>query len=91
MIPERAEQGLHNLADDIRKVLNKHESQKTQTTESDREIVNIINNYGSKPVSRFNFVSTVGTIVIMLLCGIAIAIGIKLVFEPSSILSWFGL
>ena len=91
MIPERAEQGLRMLSDDIRNVLNRHESHDVTTTKKDGTIINNIYNYGSKPVSRFNFFSTVGTIVIMLLCGIAIGVGIKLVFEPSSILSWFGL
>ena len=89
MMPERAEQGLHDLATDIRNALNKHEQ--VTTTEKDGKIVNIINNYGAKPVSRFNFFSTVGIIVTMILCGIALAIGWTLITRPESIFNWFGI
>ena len=89
MMSSRAEQGLHDLATDIRNILNKHEQ--VTTTEKDGKIVNIINNYGTKPVSRFNFFSTVGVIVTMILCGIALGIGWLLIINPEIILRWFGI
>ncbi len=89
MMSSRAEQGLHDLATDIRNVLNKHEQ--VTTTEKEGKIVNIINNYGAKPVSRFSFFSTVGIIVTMILCGIALAIGWTLITNLDIILRWFGI
>jgi len=48
MMPERAEQGLHDLATDIRDALRKHESGEVQTTESKSSgITNIMNCTGS--------------------------------------------
>ena len=61
MIPPRAEQGLHDLATDIRNALREHESVEIQTTESKSSgITNIINNYPSGTVStKYRFVRTV--------------------------------
>jgi len=61
MIPSRAEQGLHNLATDIRNALRKHESGEIQTTESKNgAIINNIYNYPSRTVStKYGFVRTV--------------------------------
>ena len=89
MMSSRAEQGLHNLATDIRNVLNKHEQ--VTTTEKDGKIVNIINNYPTGKSTRFGFFSAVGIIVTMILCGIALAIGWTLITNPETILSWFGI
>ena len=89
MMPERAEQGLHDLATDIRNVLNKHEQ--VTTTEKDGKIVNIINNYPTGKSTRFGFFSTVGVILTMILCGIALAIGWTLITRPESIFNWFGI
>ena len=91
MIPLRAEEGLHNLATDIRDVLRKHEPGEVQTTESKNGTTVNVYNYGAKPVSRFNFFSTVGIIVTMILCGIALAIGWALITRPESIFNWFGI
>jgi hypothetical protein len=52
MMPERAEQGLHDLATDVRDALRKHNSKEIKTTESDAKIVNNIYNYPSGTVSR---------------------------------------
>ena len=89
MMPERAEQGLHDLTTDIRSVLNKHEP--VTTTEKDGKIVNIINNYPTGKSTRFGFFSTVGVIVTMILCGIALAVGWTLITNPDIILRWFGI
>lgn len=92
MISSRAEQGLHDLATDIRDALRKHESGEVQTTESKSSgITNIINNYPTGKSTRFGFFSTVGVIVTMILCGVALAIGWMLVTSPETILSWFGI
>ena len=88
MIPLRAEEGLHNLATDIRDVLRKHEPGEVQTTESKNGTTVNVYNYGAKPVSRFNFFSTVGIIVTMILCGI---VGWLLITNPDKILRWFGI
>ena len=87
MIPSRAEEGLKALSTDIRNVLNKHEQ--VTTTEKDGKIVNIINNYKSGKSTRFGFFSTVGIIVKMIPCGIALAVGWTLVNSPVTILSLF--
>ena len=89
MMSSRAEEGLHNLATDIRNVLNKHEQ--VTATEKNGKIVNIINNYGTGKSTRFGFFSTVGIIVTMMLCGIALAIGWTLITNLESILNWFGI
>ena len=91
MTPERTEQGLHDLATDIRNALRKHDSGEVQTTESKNGTTVNVYNYGAKPVSRFNFFSTVGIIVTMILCGIALAVGWMLVTSPETILNWFGI
>jgi len=91
MISSRAEEGLHNLATDIRDALRKHESGEVQTKESKNGTTVNVYNYGAKPVSRFSFFSTVGIIVTMILCGIALAIGWTLITKPELILNWFGI
>jgi hypothetical protein len=92
MISSRAEQGLHDLATDIRDALRKHESGEVQTTESKSSgITNIINNYPTGKSTRFGFFSTVGVIVTMILCGIALGIGWTLITNPEIILRWFGI
>lgn len=92
MIPSRAEEGLHNLATDIRDALRRHDSKEIKTTESKSGgVTNIINNYPTGKSTRFGFFSTVGIIVTMILCGIALAIGWTLITNPDIILRWFGI
>jgi len=92
MIPSREEEGLHNLAKDIRNALRKHESGEIQTTESKSSgVTNIINNYPTGKSTRFGFFSTVGVIVTMILCGISLAIGWTFITNPDVILRWFGI
>ena len=91
MIPSRAEEGLHNLATDIRDALRRHDSKEITTTKKNGSIINNIYNYGAKPVSRFSFFSTVGIIITMILCGIALAIGWTLITNPDIMLRWFGI
>ena len=57
MIPSRAEEGLHNLATDIRNALRRHESQEIKTTETKGgQIINNIYNYGTRtPATRYRF------------------------------------
>ena len=88
MIPERAEEGLHYLATDIRDALRKHDSGEVQTKESKNGTTVNVYNYCAKPVSRFGFFSTIGIIVTIILCGI---VGWTLITEPELILSWFGI
>jgi len=92
MIPEQAEEGLHNLATDIRDALKRHDSKEIKTTESKNSgVTNIINNYPTGKSTRFGFFSTVGIIVTMMLCGIALAVGWTLITNPDIILRWFGI
>ena len=61
MMSSRAEEGLHNLATDIRNALRRHDTKKIKTTESKSGgFTNIINNYPSgtvsRPSMRFGFV-----------------------------------
>ena len=61
------------------------------TTEKDGKIANIINKYGTGKSKRFGFFNTIGIIVTMILCEIALAIGWTLITNPESILNWFGI
>ena len=67
MIPSRAEQGLHDLATDIRDALRRHESQEIKTTESKSGgVTNIINNYGTRiPTARYRFARDIGVVMWM--------------------------
>ena len=91
MIPEHAQKGLEQLGTDIANYLNGKKEDIKTTTSKNGAIINNIYNYGAKPVSKFNFFSTVGIIVTMILCGIALAIGWTLITNPDVILRWFGI
>ena len=70
MMSSRAEQGLHDLATDIRNALRRHNSKEIKTTESKSGgITNIINNYPSGTVSRpsvrFGFAKDLWTVLVM--------------------------
>lgn len=70
MMPERAEQGLHDLATDVRDALRRHNSKEIKTTETKGgQIVNNIYNYPSGTVSRpsvkFGFVKDLYTVLWM--------------------------
>ena len=57
VMPERAEQGLHDLATDIRDALRRHDSKEIKTTETKGgQIINNIYNYGTRtPATRYRF------------------------------------
>ena len=57
MMSSRAEQGLHDLATDIRDALRRHDTKEIKTTESKSGgVTNIINNYGTRtPTTRYGF------------------------------------
>lgn len=87
MMPERAEQGLHDLATDIRDALRRHESQEIKTTESKSGgVTNIINNYPSRtPSMKFGFVRTVWAVFWMV---VLIAITWTIITNPGAIINF---
>ena len=89
MMPERAEQGLHDLATDIRDALRRHESQEIKTTESDGKIINTINVYPngtiSQPSVKFRFVKDLWTVLVM--TGIIVGVYI-IITNPGAIINF---
>ena len=55
------------------------------------DVRNLLRSDGKHTSLRYNFFDTIQIIILMTLCGVMIGVGIKLVFDPQSILSWFGL
>ena len=92
VIPDRAEQGLHDLATDIRNALRKHDETEVKTTESNGTgVTNIINNYAYRaPVTRYSFVRTATMILFMT----ALVVGTYMVLNNPHIINdsvnWFS-
>ena len=55
------------------------------------DVRNLFRSDGKHTSLRYGFFDIMQIIIIMVLCGVMIGVGIKIIFDPASILAWFGL